>query len=55
MHLGGNPLEHVRWYHKRLGKVAFDALEIRANTPVKRDRKAAYLIAKKLLEEVKKK
>ena len=54
LYLTGNPLEHVRWYYKRLGKNKFEALEVRANIYQKKDRKIAYLIAKEKLKGVKK-
>lgn len=47
-----HPQEHQEWQLKRLGQKEYDALMIRANTPVKRDRKMSLLIAKQLLKDM---
>lgn len=47
----GNPYEHVKWKKKRIGEERFKALELRHNLYMKKDRKLALLVAKKLLEE----
>lgn len=41
-----HPLEHVKWFEKRLGQKRFEALTLRANTPKKPDLKMVELFCK---------
>lgn len=51
---GSDDFESYRTFKiKQLGKKGFDRLVARANTPVKKDRKLAYIISKALYEKVK--
>lgn len=43
---------HVEWKKKQLGEERFKALTVRANSFVRKDREMAYIVAKKLLEEL---
>ena len=46
-------LEYVKWKKKQLGEEEFKVLELQHNLYKKKDRKLEYLIAKQLLEELK--
>lgn len=51
-YLTAHPMEHYNWKLKQLGQKKFDALVIRANTPVKKDRKMSLLQAKAMLDSL---
>lgn len=48
-----SPEDHREWKIKRIGEKEFKKLRMRADGYVKKDRKMAYLIAKKLLDNLK--
>jgi len=50
IHWHGNPAEYYEWKKEQLGDNKFEALKIRAHNYKKKDRKMAYLEAKKFYE-----
>lgn len=51
-YLTAHPAEHRDWMLQRLGKKAYDLLQVRANTYQKKDRKMSLLYVKQLMKEL---
>ena len=50
-YFGSNPGEYAEWKRKQLGDLAYDQLMVRANLYAKKDRIAAYIYSKALLDD----
>lgn len=49
-HFTENPHEHTEWMKRKLGEKRFKALDVKAHSYFKKDRKMALLVAKELLK-----
>lgn len=50
--LGSRPYEHSQFFEKRLGKISYDRLVLRAHQPTKVDKKLVVIQMKALLKDL---